>query len=249
MLIISHRGNGNVYPENTIEACDEAIQQGAGALEVDIRLTADRQIVVFHDFRLERMLGYNKVMNEVTLKEIKDQSFINFPLGTTVRVPTLFEFMEHFKNRVPVNLDVKTPFSVDPRYPRDIAQAISRFKGYDQFWVSAFNPLLLKAVKVFDPKVKAGYLFERYPLVHRFIDRLFWLDAWHPHYAVADDHLVMKAQKQGKEIYLWTVNDPVNIKCRSSAGYVNGVITDNPAVPLQSLAENSGEISLPVFSS
>jgi glycerophosphoryl diester phosphodiesterase len=103
-LIISHRGNGFQAVENTIEACQLALQNGAQALEIDIRQCATGEIVVFHDFSLKRMFGKPGYVGRTPLSVLKRYRQKN----TNNSIDVLDELFNIFKDRVPINLDAKT---------------------------------------------------------------------------------------------------------------------------------------------
>lgn len=225
-MIISHRGNGNEYPENTIEACEKALQAGATALEVDIRYCSDGDMVVFHDAHLKRMLGINKTIWKTPLKEFQHYAFPNFP--ESVRVPSLETFLEHFKNTVPLNLDLKTWWPLVGQFSRDVVRSIKRVGNLDQLWVSSFNPVLLKTIKFNTERIRTGYLFQRWPIVHRTLDVVWQTDFWHPHHKLLDRTFLARAKQLDKGIFTWTVNlrdDLLQLKDEES---VRGIITDNP---------------------
>lgn len=227
-LIIAHRGNGNDYPENTIEACDTAIESGAQALEIDVRYCASGELVVIHDSNLKRLMGVKKALWTTPLKELKSYSFLNAP--SHIRVPTLEEFLEHFRNRTVINLDLKTWWPLVGQFSRDVVRVIKRAGDLDQLWISSFNPLIVKTIKLNTERIKTGYLFQRWPALHLNLDRFWQCNAWHPHRSLADASLLKRAEEKNKEVYLWTVNTEEEMKKALSTNHIDGIITDNSAL-------------------
>src|ERR1035438_9977333 len=88
MKIISHRGGAKLAPENSIEAIKVSRSLGVDAAEIDIRVTKDGQLVVFHDKSLKRLAGINKAIKNLTVNEIKQ---INLKSGA--KIPTLEELL------------------------------------------------------------------------------------------------------------------------------------------------------------
>ena len=70
-LILAHRGSQKIngFPENTIPAFQEALDLGAHGIELDIRLTADREIIVYHDSDLNRHFGIKQKISRLTLQQ------------------------------------------------------------------------------------------------------------------------------------------------------------------------------------
>jgi glycerophosphoryl diester phosphodiesterase len=93
VLLIAHRGDSGAAPENTLTAIRRAFKAGADAVEVDIRFTRDRQIVLMHDDTLDRTTNGSGTVAEFTLDEIRklDAGTWKDPLYRGERVPTLRE--------------------------------------------------------------------------------------------------------------------------------------------------------------
>src|SRR5512139_2686581 len=70
--IFAHRGASAYAPENTLAAFQMAIQQGADALELDVKLTADGQVVVIHDQTTDRTTGVKGRVSDLTLHELRN---------------------------------------------------------------------------------------------------------------------------------------------------------------------------------
>ena len=109
--VIAHRGASGDFPENTLLAFDEAIKQGADIIEMDLQLTSDEEIVVFHDRTVERIFRKyaNKSIADFSLEELKkidvgswfDEKY-NY-----LRIPTLTEVLEHLPQDISLILEIK----------------------------------------------------------------------------------------------------------------------------------------------
>merc|ERR1711991_24931 len=71
-LIVSHRGSRYLAPENTKVAYDAALHFGADVLEIDVRKTTDGELVLFHNKDLERTTNKKGIVEEQSLKEMKE---------------------------------------------------------------------------------------------------------------------------------------------------------------------------------
>lgn len=227
-LIISHRGNGNEFPENTIEACDKALAAGAEALEIDVRYCGSGEMVIYHDAKLKRLLDNPKAIWTTSLRELKTYNFSG--ASDTIRVPTLEEFLEHFRKRALINLDLKTWWPLLGQFSRDLVRILKRCGSLEHIWVSSFNPMLLKTIKLNTERIKTGYLFQRWPMLHQTMDRLWNSEAWHPHFSLINDAFVEQARRRNKEIYVWTVNLERDLRELLGKDRVNGIISDNPGL-------------------
>jgi glycerophosphoryl diester phosphodiesterase len=116
--IIAHRGASAEAPENTLPAFEAAVQRGADAFELDVRLTADGAPVVIHDETLDRTTDRSGLVRSHTLAELRsvdagarftaDQGQTYPYRGGEARIPTLGEVLWAFP-RMPVLLEIKEP--------------------------------------------------------------------------------------------------------------------------------------------
>ncbi|MCB0283426.1 MAG: glycerophosphodiester phosphodiesterase [Calditrichaeota bacterium] len=228
-LILSHRGRGDHnLPENTIEACELAIEQGADALEVDVRFCASGELVIFHDLFFKRMIGKKGSIWSTSLTDLK-QFNLNKNAGPAIRIPTLKEFINHFKGTVPINLDAKVFTPVAGQFAKYIVRAIKGSGNRSQFWVSSFNPVFLRTVKYCSWDIRTGYLFEHFDMLRRFTEPFWYVDYWHPEINIVNEHFLKLAAAKEKNIYVWA-NDEKDMSHALSINLVKGIITDYPQV-------------------
>jgi glycerophosphoryl diester phosphodiesterase len=225
-LVIAHRGSGGVNaPENTIKACKLALENGATALEIDIRPTREGNIILFHDSLLLRHFGKPIPVPFCSLKELKKLEFSKKSYEHQDRICTLGDFFEEFKNTVPINLDSKTMWSNYWPFAKSLIREIEQFDIADQVWISSFNPVFLKLIKMFKPELRTGFLFRNLAFVNRYIDIISQADAWHPHHSVISDRFYELTKKLKKEIYVWTINEELILE-RILKYNFEGIITD-----------------------
>ena len=106
VLVVAHRGDWRNFPENSLEAIDNAIKMGVDIVELDIQRTQDGQLIVMHDASLDRTTtGKGKIAN-CTLDSIRKLNLRNgCAIRTIHRVPTLEEALLHAKGKIMINLD------------------------------------------------------------------------------------------------------------------------------------------------
>lgn len=223
-LLIAHRGERRLSPENTITACRLALQQGATGLEVDLRQCADGKLVVFHDSSLKRNFGLSRPVRDCSFDELKQLTFRG-DYQYDDRICSLREFLAVFKNTVPINLDLKGSVFRRNSMELVLVDIVREFDLYEQVWMSSFNPMIIKRLKAIDRKIRTGYLFQNPTMLHEVIDRGLNSDAWHPHFKNVNQRLINKARRLGKEIYVWTVNDETILN-KVLSFEVEGIITD-----------------------
>ena len=76
-LLFGHRGSPAYFTENTRSSFKKAIEQGADGLELDIRLSKDKKIIIFHDRDLKRLVGAKHKIKDLTYKQLQEHTFEN----------------------------------------------------------------------------------------------------------------------------------------------------------------------------
>lgn len=146
----AHRGLfDKSCPENSLKAFRNAVDAGYG-IELDVWVTADGELVVFHDGNTERMCGVNKKINQSTLSELKELRL----LGSDEGIPTLSQVLCEVNGRVPLLIELKSDFSeTDVCVP-----FLKAVEGYDNFIVESFNPFALSKIRKRNKKIPLGIL-------------------------------------------------------------------------------------------
>lgn len=149
----AHRGlhtGDDIIPENSTAAFERAVDYGY-AIELDVRLSSDGRVVVFHDKSLYRMTGVNGFIDNLTWAEIKGLKL----LGSKYSIPLLKYVLKLIDGKVPLLIEVK-----NTGMPGPLEQAlVDTLKGYKgKFAVQSFNPLSLKYFKENAPGIIRGQL-------------------------------------------------------------------------------------------
>ena len=200
-LVIAHRGARDIAPENTIKACQLAIESGADGLELDVRPCGTGEIVLYHDAFLHNHFKKSKRVANVDLDYLKALEFNNNQYIHSSRINTLKEIFEEFKHKVPINLEAKVFLQNKKTFATQIIKMVEDFNMTDQIWISSFNPIFLKVFKSFTKNIRTGLLFRHLFFAYKSIDMVLLSDAWHPHFSLLTDNMVKSAEKLNKEIY------------------------------------------------
>ena len=106
VLVASHRADWRNYPENSLEAIHSAIEMGVDILEIDVQCTADSQLIIMHDSKIDRTTTGKGRISELTLDSIQKCRLKNgVNIRTRYHIPTLREVLLACKGRVLINLD------------------------------------------------------------------------------------------------------------------------------------------------
>lgn len=101
VLVAGHRGNSRYCPENTLSSFRSALACGVDMLEIDLHMTADRQLILMHDHTVDRTTNGTGLIRDKTLAQIKalDAGAWKGEAFAGERVPTFVEFLEMVKDR------------------------------------------------------------------------------------------------------------------------------------------------------
>jgi glycerophosphoryl diester phosphodiesterase len=233
-LFIGHRGYAAKYPENTLAGFRAAAEAGLGMVELDVRLSRDRQLVVIHDADLVRLTGMSRRVEETTWAELQtvDAGAWFDPAFSGERIPTLAQVFAVLPTQMRVNVEIKpgTHESDDPAdgIERQVLAVIGRFSDHRQPLISSFNPAILSRVRELAPHQPLAVLSD----TQRQPDDMDLCQAiaavsWHPHHSLISAQRVAEAHKRGLKVYPFTINTIADFRRVKAAG-VDGIFSDDP---------------------
>lgn len=148
----AHRGlHGDGVPENSLEAFELACKSGYG-IELDVQLSRDGEVMVFHDYTLIRMTGVDKKLCELDAAELKKLR-LN---GSDQTIPTFEEVLALVDGRVPLLVELKGE-STDVSVCAPVVEILKKYEG--DYCIESFNPMLVREMKKQLPGVYAGQLY------------------------------------------------------------------------------------------
>lgn len=232
--VTAHRGYSAVYPENTIPAFKGAIQVGADWAELDVQQTADGEVIVMHDSNLKRTTGLDKEVWQVTWDEIKDLDNGSWfdKKYQTVRIPTLEEVLKVCRGKIHLNIEIK-PSGHDKDLEEQVAKLLKKYHMRDTCVVSSLKYDSLRKIKQADDSIETAYITS--VSYGNFTD-LEYADGYSVESTLLSKGFVNKAQKAGKQIYVWTVNSEERLENVVGMG-IDNVITDDPVMAKELIYE------------
>jgi glycerophosphoryl diester phosphodiesterase len=230
-LVIAHRGASLIAPENTIPAFERAFEMGADAIELDVKLSRDGVLVVFHDQILSRTTNGEGQLYDWDWEDLQrlDAGSHHGQAFSNVGIPRLEDVFEHLEDRVLYNIEL-TEYQ---RWTTDLTvktiRMVSRYGLQDNVLYSSFNPLeLLRASRLVHKEAIALLMHEKTPAILRVFERMVVpYSSYHPYDGLVTREMVQRIKRAGKRINVWTVNEEERIGTLLSWG-VDGIITDLP---------------------
>jgi glycerophosphoryl diester phosphodiesterase len=226
VLIIAHRGAMMHAPENTMASMQRAISDSADYLEVDVQETADGEVVVFHDSDFMKTAS-----NPLTIWNARRADIDAIDIGSwfdpsfsAERVPTLEEVLLAAKGLARVNIELKY-YGRDEDLERRVIDIVERADMADQVVVMSLKYDKVRKVRSQRPDWRYGLL----TTVNLGDPTEFDVDFLAVNAAAATRGFIQRAHARGRDVYVWTVNDPYVMSAMMSRD-VDGIITDDPGL-------------------
>jgi len=221
-FVVAHRGASGYEPENTLTSVRRAVEMGADAVEVDVRVSRDGALVVIHDETVDRTTNGSGRVDELTLKELR-----SLDAGMGEKIPLLEEVVEAVKGEVVLVVELKVPEAAEPSL-----KLVSEKGLLDSTVLVSFKREALERVERLDPRAYTG-LIHSHPVDPREAEEL-GCDFILPKYTLVTEDYVSKAHKLGLLVVTWTVDDSSTAKLLKSKG-VDGIATNYPdrIIPLR----------------
>jgi glycerophosphoryl diester phosphodiesterase len=218
--IIAHRGifDNELVPENSIPAFKKAIKENI-PIELDVQLTKDNVLVVFHDDNLYRMTGKDINIQKVKYDEIKNIKLLN----TNEVIPTFEEVLKLVDNKVLLNIEIKSN-----RRIKDVCTILmEHLHYYWNFVLQSFNPFMLRYIKNNYFSIEVGLLVKNeYP---GFISDLFYKSKFIIKYSKTDFLSISKKLLKNKKFskltkfyptLLWTIKKDEEVNYNDEFIYI-----------------------------
>lgn len=238
-LNIAHRGASSYAPENTIAAFDKAIEQGADAIELDLHVTRDGELVVIHDDTLDRTTNGHGPVHERSLKELMTLDAGRwFGEGFAgQRIPTLARVLDRFAGKVPLALELKAGSSVFHGIEEKVVSALRQHGGIDQVAVASFDHYALRRLKEIEPTIRTAALLVGRPVSLSALAGPAMADGLAIEASFVTATEVAACRAAGLQLVVWVVNEPARMGHFIRLG-VDGIITDRPDLLRHALTEH-----------
>ncbi|RKQ34306.1 glycerophosphodiester phosphodiesterase [Oceanobacillus halophilus] len=234
VLNFAHRGSLTEAPENTIPAFQKAMEQGANAIELDVQLTKDKQLIVCHDHTFRRLNPDVKgKIQDFTLKEIKNidvgSSFSGEYKGVTL--PTLQEVLNICPEYILLNIEIKNIPVIYEGIEKILLDCLSENNRLENILISSFDHTALKKVQELNSDIPLGMLF-----YYRILEPWKYaqnsglnITSIHPNQVYTDRLFIEYCKAYGFKVYPYTVNSVEHYEALLDYG-VDGVFSNNPGV-------------------
>ena len=230
MTIIGHRGARFEAPENTIPGFHYAIDLGLSAVEFDIRMTSDNQLVIIHDATVDRTTNGEGPVSSLTLADIQAldarAAFPDWPEPCIV--PTFGEVLDVVEILPELFIEIKgdTPERLDQIVPAAIAEILGR-DIVDRVTLTSFDPYALELVQRLAPQIRRGYIGAWDS--QEYLDTAVRLGAAQAdaNHTSADRGIIAKVHSLGMRVVGWPTNSQEDLDSVLTLE-PNHICTDSP---------------------
>jgi glycerophosphoryl diester phosphodiesterase len=220
LLKVGHRGAKAYEPENTLSSFKRAIELGVDAVELDVRKTKDKEIVVIHNSNVNKTTDGSGAVSDFTLEEIK-----KFVTEKGEQIPTLEEVLDFVGKRVKVLVELKET-GIEEK-----VLGLIRQKGLmENVIIVSFHEDALQKVRELNDDVATGLIYVRHKNP---IQSALELKAEYllPLYRFTHSANVKKAHENGLKVIVWTINKKEEVAEYRKKG-VDGIASDRPDILL-----------------
>jgi glycerophosphoryl diester phosphodiesterase len=220
----------------------QARQDGADGIELDVRMTADKELVLVHDSTLNRTCGVNLRVKDATLEELQ---------AADPEIPSLEQVFRTLSSGIHCNVELKSSPDTSLREIWELtdraASLLKRFRHPEDAMISAFDPRIIDEMKRKAPAFRCGWLLRPSWIPgKRFSGQPRHFEALHPHLSMCGPRYLRAAKAANKAVNVWTVNTPLWSQMLEFLG-ADGIITDSPDRLTSPNRFANGQMLLPAY--
>ncbi|MEJ2752917.1 MAG: glycerophosphodiester phosphodiesterase family protein, partial [Chloroflexota bacterium] len=224
--IIAHRGAAALAPENTMASVMRALEDGADWIEIDVQESAEGEVLVVHDSDFMKSSKVPTKVWDVTAEELAEIDVGSWfdPTYSEERVPRLLDVLTAVRGKAGVIIELKY-YGHDEDLERRVAAIVEDASMADQISTMSLKYPAVQKMLELRPDWRAGVL------AATSVGDLSGLqgDFLALNQARINARKIKRATAAGKDVYAWTVNDPISMSRMIWLG-VDGLITDDPAL-------------------
>ena len=232
-LVIGHRGDLSTAPENTLPAFRNAFAAGADGVELDVRLTSDGELVVFHDRCLDRTSDGRGPVASQTLSHVRALDVGSWfgPSFKGETAPTLDEVFELLPHDFLINVEMKVMINEMKLIAHRVAETIRRHQRWPSTLVASFNPVALYHLRKLDPRISRGYIWSKrhpYPIRARWFSPLVQPQWYDPANDTYNPTVHRRFQRRGQRVLAWDVDFDCDMEAMAAVR-LDAVVTNSLA--------------------
>ncbi|MCP5098893.1 MAG: hypothetical protein GY943_25355 [Chloroflexi bacterium] len=160
-ILVGHRGAMAAAPENTMVAFQAGLDGGADILELDVQLTADKQVIVFHDTELEYKTGTKGWIGDYSAEFLQTLDVGHYFSETFAgtHMPLLHELLIWAKGKIPLMIELKHGPAFVPELDEHVVRLIQDYGMEDEVVITSFDQFALERVRKLTPNIATSFIY------------------------------------------------------------------------------------------
>lgn len=217
MIRVAHRGLSGLFPENTLEAFAAALTYQPEMMELDVQLTRDGQVVIFHDETLDRMEGRSGWLKDYTYQELQQ---------LPVKIPLFEEYLDLIRGvQIETFVELKDSFVVYPGLAEKTVSLAAKYgRVKDCIFFSGNHYSALHCGEL-HPDARVCFNFDHWILEEGAYCQRHGVRYTIPYYLSLTEEIVKDFHQHGVQVFPWTVDDPQEMRRMAAMG-VDGLLTN-----------------------
>lgn len=231
--IWAHRGASKKYIENTMSAFQQAYDDGADGIELDVQRTRDGKLVVYHDENLKRLTGLNTFIWEIDWQEMKSLELHALNEDDT-NIPLLKDVLDFVKQTdMTLNIELKNSLYFYPGLEEDVLALVKELGMLEQVLFSSFNHESMKKMSKLAGVEKCAILTSDILVEPGTYAKRVGVEAIHPMInAFQQNNFVGNCKEHGLAVNVWTADEDAHIYAALLFA-VDAIITNEPEKAVQ----------------
>jgi len=223
---MAHRGNKVKFPENTISAFRQAVNDGADIIETDLHMTSDGHFVCVHDEKVDRTTDGHGFVTEMALSELRTLNAANLQVDLgSEPVPTLEELAKLIPSDIGLALELKSDSFLQADVAASLARQLEQLGVSQRSVILSFSFERLNAVRAASPNLATGWITLNKPWPRAGVEMLgpYWV------LLLVNPFYVRRAHRFGQLVCPLDPTPEARLGIYLRLG-VDAVLSDNPAV-------------------
>ena len=217
MIRIAHRGLSGLHPENTLEAFAAALPHRPEAMELDVQLTRDGQVVIFHDETLDRLGGCPGWLKDFSCEELR---------RLPVAVPLLEDYFRLIEGvKIDTFVEMKNSFVLYPGLEEKTIEIVERFRRMEDCIFFSANHYSVMRCRALRPEARLCFPFDNWIYDYGAYCEKRGVTMAIPYHLALTPDIVADFHAHGVRVYPWTVNEPEEMRRMAALG-VDGLLSN-----------------------
>ena len=225
---IGHRGVPSLAHENTLDSFRKAIDIGMDGIELDVQFSADKKLVVYHNWSIECDSGEIELIENLSCSEIQ-----KIPLNGNDqnKIPLFTDVLDVLNKKIIINIEIKSVHIINTNIEKNVLELIKTYGFENNCVISSFNPFIIRRIKKIDPKILTAFLWSKND-PQFIINTPLWVwicqpDGFHADIDYLDEQLINWATRKNMSILTFTVMTKKQL-IKSQLWGLDGVFMEDP---------------------